>query len=69
MVVVGNNDFLGNKEDALCREPQTRSAHSNRFAFCYQEGQTAECGFISCKQKADNCMASELVSQKHNTTQ
>ena len=39
MVVVGNDDFLGNKGDALCREPQTRPAHRNHFAFCYQEGQ------------------------------
>ena len=26
----------GNKEDALCREPQTHPAHRNRFAFCHQ---------------------------------
>ena len=26
--------------DALCHEPQTQPAHRNRFAFCYQEGQT-----------------------------
>ena len=36
--------FIGNTGDALCREPQTRPAHWNRFAFCYQEGQTAARG-------------------------
>ena len=39
--ILAHNDFLGNKEDALCCEPQTRPTHMNHFAFCYQEGQTA----------------------------
>ena len=41
--ILAHNDFLGNKGDALCSEPQTRPDHRNHFAFCYQEGQTA-CG-------------------------
>ena len=65
MVAVGNNDFLGNKGDTLCRELQTRPAHRNPFAFLLPRKPN---GFISCEQKADHCAASELPTQ-HNTTQ
>ena len=39
-----HNDFLGNKGDTLCREPQTRLVHRNHFAFATKKA----------KQKADH---------------
>ena len=42
LVYILTMTFLGTRE-MHCHEPQTRLAQRNRFAFYYQEGQTA-CG-------------------------
>ena len=58
--------FLGNMEDALCREPQNDRLRGTVLLVATKKAKQQR---MDWKRKAAHCMARELVSQKHNTTQ